>query len=151
MWFKKKLNQSDKNYVSYDLFDKPSNKHDIFCALCGTKRSVFVKSPFLNGAQHLQVVLASIFIAWALFPLIGAISFFLYPFVWMATDIAKKTLYRKGAQCKTCGFDAITYAKDVTKAKTLIKTHIDQMPKQVIFKRGYGRRVKYDEIKTDLR
>ena len=64
-------------------------------------------------------------------------SFFLYPFVWAMADLGKKALFRRAAQCKFCGFDAVTYKKDLRKAKEIIKNHVEHLPKNVTFKNAY--------------
>jgi hypothetical protein len=141
MWFKKEIKQTD--CVGIPLHDKSKMSHEVFCVLCGTPRKMWVSSAKLTSLQHIQTVLFSVFLAWALFPLIGIASLFLYPFVWAAADLGKKALFRRGAQCKSCGFDAVTYKKDIRKAKEIVKSHIEQLPKNVVFKNGY--RKKSDE------
>lgn len=123
--------------VGVPLYNKAHLRHEIYCALCGVARKVWVKSKSLNAKQHLQTVLFSVFLAWALFPLMGSASFYLYPFVWAATEMAKRALFRRGAQCHHCGFDAVLYKKDICKAKQLIKNHLEDMPKNTTFKNGY--------------
>lgn len=143
MLFKKKA----ENHVCVGIPQKarPRSRHEVYCALCGVPRFVSVDSPKLTPFQHIQVVLVSVFIAWALFPVFGVGSMFLYPFVWAAADLGKKGVFRRGAQCKACGFDAITYKKDVRKAKQLVKKHLDNLPHKAVFKNGYHRRPEEDE------
>jgi ribosomal protein L37E len=135
MWFRKKIENSP--CVGVELVDRSKARHEVYCALCGVPRYIAVDSPKLTPFQHIQTVLFSVFLAWALFPIFGVGSMFLYPFVWAAADLGKKGMYRRGAQCKACGFDAVTYKKDVRKAKLKIKSHLDSLPHRAVFKHGY--------------
>lgn len=143
MWFKKEEKKSV--CVGVPLTSREKLQHAVYCALCGTSRKMWVNSPTLTSMQHIQTVLFSVFIAWALFPLIGVASLFLYPFVWTAADLGKKTLFRRGAQCKECGFDAVTYKKDIRKAQQIIKNHLEHLPKNVVFKNGYHKKTENEE------
>ncbi len=133
------LGQDKSDYISTQVFERHKLNHDVYCPLCGSSRKIMVSSSQLTKFQHLQIVLASVFLAWALFPVLGKAALFFYPFIWMGVELGKKAVYRKAAQCNHCGFDAMIYVKDVKKAQNKIKTHLEQMPKQVYFKRGYGR------------
>lgn len=141
----KNLNETEQalnnaNYLSSVVYERKKCFQDVFCALCGMKRRIMVGSSKLTPVQHIQTVLVSVFLAWALFPVFGMGSLFLYPFVWLFADLGKKVLYRRGAQCHYCGFDAVTYKKDVRKAKNLVKNHIDSLGRPVIFERGYNKK-----------
>lgn len=148
--FIKGKKQKDKlsnelNYLSSDVSGRSKFIQDIYCALCGMKRRIWVNDSKLSAIQHIQTVLVSVFLAWALFPIMGMGSLFLYPFVWLFADLGKKVLYRRGAQCHYCGFDAITYKKDVRKAKQLVKNHIDSLGRPVLFQRGYNNKQVLEE------
>lgn len=146
MWLKKEIETSE--CVGKPLEQRAKSRHETFCALCGVPRFMCVNTPTLTSLQHIQIVLSSVFLAWALFPLFGIGSFFLYPFVWAIADLGKKGLFRRGAQCKSCGFDAMTYKKDVRKAKVLVKNHLDNLPNKVHFKNGYRRKPEEQENTT---
>ncbi len=143
MLFKKKM--EDSTCVGVPVLDRARSRHEVYCALCGVPRFVSVDSPKLTPFQHIQTVLISVFLAWALYPVFGMGSMFLYPFIWAAADLGKKGIFRRGAQCKACGFDAVTYKKDVRKAKLLVKNHLDNLPNKAVFKNGYHRKPEEEE------
>lgn len=144
MWFKKSSKQVS-TCVGVPLHAKEKLSHKVYCALCGTDRKMWVNTSKLTSLQHIQTVLFSVFLAWAFFPFMGVASLFLYPFVWAVADLGKKTLFRRGAQCKQCGFDAVTYSKDVRKAKEIVKNHLELQTQKVIFKNSYRKKTDNEE------
>jgi hypothetical protein len=78
---------------------------------------------YLGKIKYLQILLISIGISWAAFPLIGAKSVFAVFLVWTAFEVTNKLLYRKEIACPYCGFDATWYRRDVTVANQKVKDY----------------------------
>jgi len=109
------------NPLQTKRFYKIKNPHKNFlCALCSAPRSMQY-SKHLNHKQVLQIILISVTISWAMFPIIGLNSIFAIFLVWPIFEMINKLLYRKEIACPYCGFDATWYRRDVKKANELVK------------------------------
>ncbi len=99
-------------------------KRKFLCALCSAPRQVKY-SKNLTGKNFAQIIILSLFLGWAFFPLMGAKSMTLLFPVWMLVEISNKMLYRKEIPCPYCGFDATWYRRDVNVANTKVKEFWD--------------------------
>lgn len=90
--------------------------YSCFCPLCRVERGMKYHQN-LSRKQYGQLILASAFFTWALFPLIGARAVFIFFILWPSFEIINKILYRKELPCPHCGFDATWYRRDVKMAR----------------------------------
>ncbi len=97
---------------------KPRKK--FLCALCSAPREMKY-SKNLSAKNFAQIIIFSIFLSWALFPIMGVKSVLLVFPVWMTFEIINKILYRREIPCPYCGFDATWYRRDVKVANRMVK------------------------------
>lgn len=97
----------------------------IFCPLCRTPRELLYTSK-LKPVHYLQIILTSIFLGWALHPLMEEKVFILPFIVWGMVEMGRKVFFRKEIPCPHCGFDATWYKKDVRVARRLVEKYWEQ-------------------------
>jgi transcription elongation factor Elf1 len=91
-----------------------------FCPLCRTERGI-TTSPRLTKKNLVQILLTSIVLGSALYPVWGVKCFFVFFVAWAVFELAVRTDYKKQITCPHCGFDATWYKRDVKVARQLVK------------------------------
>ncbi len=110
------------NALQTGRFYKVKNpQRNFLCALCSAPRQMkYSKNLSMNN--FFQILVLSVSISTACYPLMGMDSLFLVFPVWMIAEIINKMLYRKGISCPYCGFDATWYRRDVNMANQKVKS-----------------------------
>ena len=93
---------------------------EFICPLCGTPRA-FQLRPRLSKKNYLQMVLTSMVLVLATFPLMEFMSFIFFFIVWAIFEGSVRVLFRKEVPCPHCGFDASWYHRDVKVAKRMVQ------------------------------
>ncbi len=102
------------------VFKYKNKSSTFFCPLCRTERGISI-SPRLTKKNYVQILLTSIVLGAALFPLMGVKCFFIFFVNWAIFELAVRTSYKKQVACPHCGFDATWYKRDVKVARQLVK------------------------------
>lgn len=91
-----------------------------YCPLCATPRSLSVRA-HMGHWNHLQLSVATAFIAYLLSPLMEWRGLYLYFFFWAIWEGTLRLLRRKEVPCPHCGFDASWYKRDVKEARRRVE------------------------------
>ncbi|MBY0413029.1 MAG: hypothetical protein K2Q18_02635 [Bdellovibrionales bacterium] len=98
------------------VYKYKNKSQNFFCPLCRTERNVST-SPRLTKKNLVQIVLTSIILAAAIYPIFKVESFIVFFAVWGIFELAIRSDFKKQVPCPHCGFDATWYKKDVKVAR----------------------------------
>jgi|GEM_PF-5763243 len=102
-----------------------NSRFHFLCPLCASERSLRY-SPFLSSSLKFKLAVISLFLFFLTFPLLQERGFILPFLVFSLGFLINRALYKKEIPCPYCGFNALTYKKDVIKAKEEVKVFWQQ-------------------------
>lgn len=116
---------SEVNPLIKRVYQSKEKQRDFYCPLCSTLRNVRV-SPKLSKKNYFQILLTTIVLGSALFPLMNVTAFSVFFLIWGTFELVIRSNYKKEIPCQHCGFDATDYKKDVKVARQKVKEFWDQ-------------------------
>jgi hypothetical protein len=101
------------------------SSRQIYCAFCGTKRSVYNKKHITFG-NGIETLVLSLLLMLLLFEGIDFRVIMIWVVFLTISEILIQFRWRLSVNCGKCGFDPILYKQSPEKASALVKNHIDR-------------------------